>query len=200
MKAVFEIREGIGLWWLDAPPGNLMDPEFFESLEEVLGQVRHGGVAGLVIRGRGRHFSAGADRAAMQSLWRDGEAIRRHQALFAAIEDLPVPVVSWVEGACLGSGLELALCARLVLAAPNATLGCPESTFGVMPGCGGTWRVTRRVGTSRALDLLLSARIVDAEEAARLGLIDGVLPRSEGPALAEQAVRMLSGRRREEAR
>jgi len=192
VKVLLEVGEWeIGHWWLDAPPGNLMDPEFFESLEGALAEVRRREVRGLVIRGKGRHFSAGADRAAMQPLWRDREAISRHQALFTAISDLSIPVIAWVEGACLGSGLELALCAHLILAAPGAVLGFPESSFGVMPGCGGTWRATRRIGISQALDLVLSGRLVDAEEAARLGLIHGVVERAQGPGMAEMAARRL---------
>ncbi|HOU55278.1 MAG TPA: enoyl-CoA hydratase/isomerase family protein [Myxococcota bacterium] len=191
MRIGREVRDGIETWWLDAPPGNLMDPGFFESLEVALEAVQDRRVAGLLIRGRGRHFSAGADRDALRPFWQDRASITRHRDLFSAIEDLPFPVVAWVEGACLGSGLELALCARLVLAAPGAMLGCPEASFGVMPGCGGTWRVTRRVGTSRALDLMLTGRLVDAEEAVQMGLVDGVVARGQGPLLAREAIHRL---------
>jgi len=160
----------------------------------VLDEVRGRSLAGMVIRGRGRHFSAGADLSSMKAVWGDSAAVARHQDLFRCVEDLPFPVIAWVSGACLGSGLELALCARLLLAAPSAVFGCPEATFGLMPGCGGTWRLARRLGISRTLDLVMTGRLVAAEEARRLGVVDGILPRDQGFEMAEALVRRVATR------
>jgi len=196
-------QEGdLAVLFLCAPPRNLMDGPFFEALTGLVRDVLPDlPVAGLVVRGSGRHFSAGADVAALKALADrdDGDAprvLRENAAAFTGLERLPYPTVAAVDGACLGSGLELALACTWRLSTPSALYAAPEASFGLVPGCGGTVRLPERIGVGPALDLILTSRYVDAEEALRLGIVDGVVPREDlGPAAARLVRRLaLQGR------
>jgi enoyl-CoA hydratase len=136
-------------------------------------------VRGVILTGAGpKAFVAGADIAEIAALdTPGGEAMAvRGQAVFRAIERLPKPVVAAVNGFALGGGCELAMACHLRLAAPNARFGQPEVTLGLIPGYGGTVRLPRLVGRGRALDLLLTGRMIDAAEAERIGLVNAVVP------------------------
>jgi enoyl-CoA hydratase/carnithine racemase len=98
------------------------------------------------------------------------------QSAFTAVARIPKPVVAAVTGYALGGGCELALCADLRFAADNAVLGQPEILLGVIPGAGGTQRLTRLVGPSRAKDIIFTGRFVQADEALAIGLVDRVHP------------------------
>ena len=95
---------------------------------------------------------------------------------FTAVARIPKPVVAAVTGYALGGGCELALCADIRVAADDATLGQPEILLGIIPGAGGTQRLSRLVGPSRAKDIIFTGRFVKAEEAQRIGLVDKVVP------------------------
>jgi enoyl-CoA hydratase/carnithine racemase len=98
------------------------------------------------------------------------------QSAFSAVARIPKPVVAAVTGYALGGGCELALCADVRFAAEDAVLGQPEVLLGIIPGAGGTQRLTRLVGPSRAKDLIFSGRFVKADEALAIGLVDRVVP------------------------
>ncbi|WP_205740678.1 enoyl-CoA hydratase/isomerase family protein [Haloactinopolyspora alba] len=125
-----------------------------------------------------RAFCVGADLKERNTL--DDDGLRRQRPVFRAaftgVLDLPVPTVAAVHGHALGGGLELALSCDLIVADETATLGLPEVSVGVIPGGGGTQLLTRRLGWSRAADLVFTARRMDAAEAYRLGLADRLVP------------------------
>jgi enoyl-CoA hydratase/carnithine racemase len=98
------------------------------------------------------------------------------QSSFTAVAKIPKPVVAAVTGYALGGGCELALCADYRIAADNATLGQPEILLGIIPGAGGTQRLTRLVGPSKAKDMIFTGRFVPAQEALAIGLVDKVVP------------------------
>ncbi len=100
------------------------------------------------------------------------------QTVFAKLETLPVPVISAVKGICLTAGLELSLCCDMIVAANNATFGQIETKFGIIPGGGGTQRLTRLVGPLKAREIIYTCDIIDAEEALRIGLVNKVVPLS----------------------
>lgn len=166
---------------LDRPPDNRMDAAFFDALAEIcLLHLPGLDAAGLVVRGVGRHFSSGADLGELRG--RAGQPglaaeLERNSRAFAALEALPYPVVAAIGGACLGSGLELALACRRRVAAENAVLALPEAEHGLLPGCGGTVRLARRLGAAPAARLIFGATRLGAEEARALGLVDEVVPR-----------------------
>jgi enoyl-CoA hydratase/carnithine racemase len=115
------------------------------------------------------------------------------QASFTAVAEIPKPVVAAVTGYALGGGCELALCADFRIAADNATLGQPEILLGVIPGAGGTQRLTRLVGPSKAKDIIFSGRFVKAEEALQIGLVDRVVPADSVYAEAVAWAKQFSG-------
>ncbi len=187
---------------LDAPPGNPTDRAFFSALTALTRDTLPAlDVVGLVIHGRGRHFSSGADVEELRARVTSGpaDAVHRelgaHAAALSALEALPYPVVAAIDGCCLGSGLELALACRARIATRRALLGLPEVTFDLMPGCGGTVRLPACVGVGPALDLALTGRFVDADEAHRMGLVDALVSAGDLLPAARRMARFLSGGR-----
>lgn len=123
-------------------------------------------------------FCVGADLKERNS-FTDADLLRqrpRFRAAFGGVLDLPVPTIAAVHGYALGGGFEFALCADLVVADETAVVGLPEVTVGVIPGGGGTQLLARRVGSSRAADLVFTGRRVGVDEAARMGLVDRRVP------------------------
>lgn len=156
-------------------------PDRMNALDaEVLGDLRsafediagHGGTRCVVLTGSGKAFVAGADIAAMKDM--DEAQAKEFAALghgtFDLIEALPCPVLAAVNGFALGGGCELALACDFMFVSTKAKLGQPEVKLGVIPGFGGTQRLTRRVGAARARELIYTGRMVGAEEAVRIGL------------------------------
>ncbi|MEO5798166.1 MAG: enoyl-CoA hydratase-related protein [Gemmatimonadales bacterium] len=136
-------------------------------------------VRGVVLTGAGpKAFVAGADISELAVV--DGasgaDLAARGQAAFRAIEQLNKPVVAAINGFALGGGCELAMACHIRLASPHAKFGQPEVKLGLIPGYGGTVRLPRLVGRGRALELLLTGAVIDAEEAARIGLVNRVVP------------------------
>jgi len=170
---------------LDAPPRNEMDQGFFHTLAALVRTLKDLPIRGLVVHGAGRHFSSGADVDTLKiGLAGEQPALAAHNLLeatssFQRIAELPYPTVAAIGGCCLGSGLELALACRWRVAAANAVFALPETSFNLMPGCGGTVRLPALVGRGRAVELLLSGRFVNAEEAREIGLVDAVVVRRD---------------------
>ncbi|MFE1961756.1 enoyl-CoA hydratase/isomerase family protein [Streptomyces sp. NPDC059479] len=135
-------------------------------------------VRAVVLYGGPRLFAAGADIKALAGM--GPEEVRGWnralQRTFDEVARLPMPVVAAISGYALGGGMELALCADYRVAADDAVFGQPEVRLGIMPGSGGTQRLTRLIGPSRAKNLLMTGRSVGADEALRLGLVDEVVP------------------------
>ncbi len=133
----------------------------------------------IILTGAGdKAFVAGADinELATQTPVSGRETARRGQALFTRIEQLGKPVIAAIGGFALGGGCELAMACTFRLAADTARLGQPEVNLGLIPGYGGSQRLVRLVGKDRAMDLILTGRLVNAEEALRIGLVTRVVP------------------------
>ena len=132
----------------------------------------------VIASGIPRFFAAGADLKLLATLERQGfeRYLGELRAVLDTIAALPQPSVAAIDGIALGGGLELALACTLRVAGPAAQLGVPEVRLGLLPGAGGTQRLPRLIGRSRALDLLLTGRSLDSEEALRSGLVDRVAP------------------------
>lgn len=176
-------------------PRNTTDRAFFASLSRFLEVVGASDEAtGIVVRGEGRHFSSGADLDELRAMLASvppgevPEPLRRAQSALSALEALDGPTVAAIDGCCLGSGLEIALACRWRVATPSALLALPESSFGLVPGCGGSLRLRERCGLGPAVEIILSGRALDAAEALERGLVDAVVPRSR---LAEAAIRLV---------
>jgi len=141
-----------------------------------------------------RAFCVGADlkeRAAMT----DAQVMSQRptfRAAFGALLALPQPVIAAVHGFALGGGCELALSCDVIVADETAVLGLPETTVGLVPGCGGTQLLARRIGPGRAADLIFSGRRVRAEEAARIGLADRLVPAGQARESASELARQVA--------
>src|SRR5688500_6513476 len=158
---------------------NALNDATMAELGQAIEQVRSDrAVAGVVVTGAGRAFIAGADISELRS--KSGPEIyalaRRGQEVFRRFETSPKPVIAAVNGFALGGGCELAMACHIRIAAEGAKFGQPEVKLGVIPGYGGTQRLTRLVGRGRALQLLLTGEMIDAGEAYRIGLVNRVVP------------------------
>jgi len=157
-------------------------------------------VDGMIVYGKGRHFSSGADVTELRQHVGEADAVQvetLHENVrsLSAIESRPYPVVAAISGCCLGAGLELALACHYRLAARHATLGLPETTFGLMPGCGGTVRSTSIVSHSATIRMVLEGQCLLAEDALKAGLVDAVVEKKQLIDSAELLIRRLGGRR-----
>jgi enoyl-CoA hydratase/carnithine racemase len=158
---------------LDEPPVNALSRAFVGELERAVDRAEAPDVRAVALRSAvPRVFLAGADLGFVVGapLPELRAYVAGLQALFGRVEALPVPVVAGIDGACLGGGLELALCADVRIAGAGATLGLPEARLGLLPAAGGTQRLVRAIGQGAARDLLLTGRRVEAAEARALGL------------------------------
>ncbi|MGX2994400.1 enoyl-CoA hydratase/isomerase family protein [Streptomyces sp. JNUCC 64] len=206
MTVHLEVADGVGTIRLDRPPMNALDAATQDRLKELAEEAaRRDDVRAVVLYGGERVFAAGADIKEMRAM--DHAAmVRRSGALqdsFTAVARIPKPVVAAVTGYALGGGCELALCADFRIAGEGARLGQPEILLGLIPGAGGTQRLARLVGPSKAKDLIFTGRHVRAAEALAIGLVDRVVPDGEvherahawaaqlarGPALALRAAK-----------
>lgn len=176
-----ESRGAVALATFSRPPRNLMSMAAMAELEALLEQVAADESVNVLVLTGGVEgfFVAHADLDDLAAMGR-GDAVEGDPGAwnraFARLAAMPQPVVAAVNGQAWGGGCELSLACTLRVAAESAHFGQPEVAVGIIPGAGGTQRLARLVGTGRAAELILSARIIDAEEALRIGLVEAVLP------------------------
>lgn len=172
---------------------NAMNMEVMDELEHALVWATEcGSVKGVILTGVGtRAFMAGADIAMFRDM--DAETGRafaaRGQRLSRLIEDMPKPVIAAVNGYCLGGGSEMALACDMRIAGENAVFGQPETKYGIMPIWFGTKRLPQIVGMGRAREIILTCRMVKADEAERIGLVNKVVPLDR---LMDEAMAMMN--------
>lgn len=183
MTVKFERRGAIGVLTLDRPDKlNAMTHEMGDRLAELLaGEAGAPDVRCLVLRAEGRAFSAGGDLAFLEANadrehGANVDEMRRFYAKFLAIREAGVPTIALLQGRATGAGLCLALACDLRVAAADAQLAFNFVRLGLTPGMGGTWTLSRIVGQAAAMDLALTGRTVDADEARALGLVSRVVP------------------------
>ena len=177
--------EEVALITLDRPERlNALSFAIIEQLTDAFREVARSDARALFITGAGsRAFCAGADISELmgRSLAEEKAATERGQLCFALLDELPIPSVAVINGYALGGGLELALACTFRLAVPGASMGLPEIKMSLVPGYGGTQRLPRLIGESRALEMIMTGRRIGAEEALGVGLVNRVV---EGDALA----------------
>ncbi|WP_420035635.1 enoyl-CoA hydratase/isomerase family protein [Streptomyces sp. cg28] len=182
MTATLEIADGVGTITLARPPMNALDIATQDRIKELAEEATaRDDIRAVVVRGSEKVFAAGADIKEMQAMDHAAMVVRSRalQDSFTAVARIPKPVVAAITGYALGGGCELALCADYRIAGENAKLGQPEILLGLIPGAGGTQRLARLVGPSKAKDLIFTGRHVRADEALRIGLVDQVVPADE---------------------
>ena len=178
---LYEKKEGIGTITLHRPDSmNALNSEVFRELKNILEEIESDDeVAVVIITGSNKFFAAGADLKEVGEISTPLKAhrfIQDAQAVFNMLEDLEKPVIAAVSGLALGGGCELTLACDLRIAAENAVFGQPEIKIGVIPGGGGTQRLPRIVGVTKAKELLYTGDFINAEEAYRVGLINKIVP------------------------
>jgi enoyl-CoA hydratase len=177
-----EVDGAIGTIRLDRPKMNALNRQVQGELRDAaLEATERSEVRAVVIYGGPKVFAAGADIKEMAPLGYTDMAERATalQSAFTTVAKIPKPTVAAVTGYALGGGCELALCADRRVAATNAKLGQPEILLGIIPGAGGTQRLSRLVGPAKAKDICFTGRFVAADEALAIGLVDEVVPAEE---------------------
>ncbi len=186
---IAEKKGRVGLITLNrAKALNALNAALIAELEQALDSFEaDDGVGAIVITGNDKAFAAGADIKEMQDkTFIDaylGDFITRDWERIAACRK---PVIAAVAGYALGGGCEIAMMCDFILAADNARFGQPEITLGTMPGAGGTQRLARLAGKSKAMEMCLTGRMMDAQEAERIGLVSRIVPVAE---LVEEALK-----------
>lgn len=176
------VSEGVGTIRLDRPKMNALNVQVQEEIRAAaLEATANDDVRAVVMYGGERVFAAGADIKEMADMSYADMAKRSGplQSSLSAVAAIPKPTVAAITGYALGGGCELALCADYRIAAEDAKLGQPEVLLGIIPGAGGTQRLSRLVGPSKAKDLIYTGRFVDAAESLQIGLVDKVVPAAE---------------------
>ncbi|HSR67978.1 MAG TPA: enoyl-CoA hydratase-related protein [Acidobacteriota bacterium] len=177
---LIEIEDAIAQVTINRPQAlNALNGATLDELEEAFTRLEADGeVACIILTGAGeKAFAAGADINELAAL--EGHTGRlqalRGQRLFSLIEDLSKPVIAAVNGFCLGGGCEMAMACHIRLAAASARFGQPEVKLGLIPGYGGTQRLTRLVGQGRAMEIILSGAMISARRAEAMGLVNRVV-------------------------
>jgi enoyl-CoA hydratase len=177
-----EVADGVGTIRLDRPKMNAISFQVQVELRDAAAEAtERDDVRAVVVYGGERVFAAGNDVKEMAEL-SYADMVKRGvslQSAVTAVARIPKPVVAAINGYALGGGCELALAADLRIAAEDAQLGQPEVLLGIIPGAGGTQRLSRLVGPSRAKELIYTGRFVKADEALTMGLVDRVVPREQ---------------------
>jgi len=186
-----EVADSVGTIRLDRPKMNAISFQVQAELRDVAAEAtERDDVRAVVLYGGEKVFAAGNDVKEMAELSyvdmvRLGSSV---QSAVNAVARIPKPVVAAITGYALGGGCELALAADVRFAAENAQLGQPEVLLGIIPGAGGTQRLSRLVGPSRAKELIFTGRFVKADEALAMGLVDRVVPSGSETSVYDEAV------------
>ena len=174
---------------------NALSDELMEELVARLVELdRDEGIRCIVLAGSDRAFAAGADIGEMADATPIEMLYGRRVEKWDAIRNLWTPVVAAVSGFCLGGGNELAMSCDLVIASETAKFGQPETSLGIIPGAGGTQRLTRAVGKAKAMDVILTGRLLDAREAERAGLVARVVAREAWLEEAKRVAREIASK------
>ncbi|MCJ7601697.1 MAG: enoyl-CoA hydratase/isomerase family protein [Desulfobulbaceae bacterium] len=182
----------IGRITMANPPTNALIHPVFAKKEELRSFFAGHNLKAVILHGEGRHFCSGADHEGFADSFRDTQtlqdALHRAKELLQLISFAPIPVAAVISGSCLGGGLEIALACHFRFAAKTAMFGFPECGHSLMPGLGGTLSSRQLISNRHLIDLLLSGRMIGAEEALQIGLVDYIC---SGKKIEEEAVRYL---------
>ena len=191
-----EVADGIGTIRLDRPKMNALNLQVQNEIEECAREATvRDDVAAVIVYGGERVFAAGADIKEMQTMsYTDmAVAVEGLHSFTTTLARIPKPSVAAITGYALGGGCELAMCCDFRIAGESAQLGQPEILLGIIPGAGGTQRLTRLVGPAKAKELIFSGRFIKADEALAIGLADRVVPDDQVYAAAVEFCRQFVG-------
>ena len=168
---------GVVVWTFNRPEvRNALNLEMVADIQHLLTTLSADSeLAALIFAGSEKSFISGADIAELRDRKRDAAFERINNGLFRQIESFPAPTIAAVRGWALGGGCELAMACDLRVAGQGARLGQPEVGLGIIPGAGGCYRLPRLVGIGRARELIFTGRLIDAQEALEIGLVNRVV-------------------------
>lgn len=178
----WDVQGDIGILTINNPPQNYLKELEFVDLEDLEKWTKGSSLKGLILMGKGRHFCAGAvqdnifqfhNEEAIQNTLRKGKAILDY------IQNLPIPTVAAINGACLGGGLEVALACHIRVCSETSFLSFPETGLKVMPGLNGTLEAPKKAGLCNAIEMILTSKMINAQEALKMGFVDHVVPGKE---------------------
>jgi len=198
-NAKYSVEDGIAIITLDHPPVNAFNSQTMKDLDAALSRALTDDEAKvIIITGAGRMaFVAGADINEIDQI-RDAdhaeEMLRAGHRVFRKIETSKKPVIAAINGICLGGGLEMAMACHIRVAGDRARIGQPEINLGIIPGWGGTQRLPRIVGPSKAAEMILTGDPITAQEAYRLGLVNKVVPMGDVLKEAKGLARKIAGK------
>jgi enoyl-CoA hydratase len=175
---VITIIGKVGLVKLNRPESyNALNLQLLSELMESLKELdERDDIGAIVITGDEKSFAAGADISSMAKATKDEIRKSKFIPTFSLIREIKKPIIAAVSGYCLGGGLELALSCDMIISSTKSKFGQPEINLGIIPGAGGTQRLTRAVGKVIAMEMILNNRTLKAEEALSMGLINAVYP------------------------
>jgi enoyl-CoA hydratase len=195
---IVDIMGEVGVITLNRPQAlNALNGKLIGEVNKALDKFeKDKGIGCVVITGSEKAFAAGADIKEMQSRKFPGTYMDDRFADWDRIGQRQKPIIAAVAGFALGGGCELAMMCDIIICADNAKFGQPEINLGVMPGAGGTQRMTRAIGKAKAMDLCLTGRMMDAEEAEKSGLVSRVVPLAELMPTAMKAAATIASKSR----
>ena len=198
-RVTVSVEERVAVVTIDHRPVNALDQQTLQELGQVVDAIRdEADVKVVVLTGAGSlAFVAGADLNAIGKLGTADAAkalAALGQAVFLKIQRLPKPVLAAINGVCLGGGLELAMACHLRISGDRAWFGQPEVNLGIIPGWGGTQRLPRLIGKSKATEWILTGEMVQAQEALRLGLVNQVVPQDQVLKAARDLARKIASK------
>lgn len=172
-----EVNDSVGMIYLNNQPANALSTKTLQALDENITKLgSDSNVKVIIITGKGKMFAAGADINEFTEVYEDTtkgiEMAKNAQRVFRKIEQLNKPVIAAINGACLGGGLELAMSCHLRISSNEALLGQPETNLGLIPGFGGTQRLSRLVNPSKSLEITIFGENIKGIEAEDIGLVN----------------------------
>lgn len=187
-------KDGIATVTIDNPPMNVLSQQVLKELGEVFTNLKEDdGVISIILTGKGdKAFMAGADIKEFPERENNKDNLIDAHAIFDIIENIPKPTIALINGFALGGGLELALTCDIRIAEDHAQVGLPEVKLGLLPGAGGTQRLPRLVGPSKAKEIMFTGDPLSADEALNLGIVNRVVKKGEGMKKAESLARKLA--------
>jgi len=179
----YSVEDRVATVTISNPPANVLTTPLVKELDKVFDELSgNDDVKVIVLTGSGTLFVAGADIKEIGSIAspKQGEELAlMGQAVFNKIEQMQKPVIAAITGFCLGGGMELAMACHMRIAGDRARMGQPEINLGIIPGFGGTQRLSRLVGKAKAMEIILTGDMINAQEAKALGLVNKVVPEGE---------------------
>jgi enoyl-CoA hydratase len=202
---IYEESEGIAYLCINMPPANKMKSQFLIEISMVIKEyVLTTNASGIIIYGSGRHFSSGADVGELlefissHATVEDGAVTHYPEwyldckESFMRLFHMKIPVVSAIGGFCIGSGFELALSSHIRICESGARLGLPESTFGLLPGVNGTFRLSEEAGFFHAYEMIVKGSLIDSYEAKQMGMIDLLVQRKNSLDCAKKLIAFIN--------